>query len=129
MQSPIHLIPDATTRVVYVYIYLLLWLVWSQFCLLCQACMVRCVTKAMPIYFINGKKLKSCRAGLTNHTGSTYVFHTISHHWLLIASRVDKNTYTHTYTYRHTNKYNFDNKSCASAMGRRLTGLKIPHLL
>ena len=58
----------------------------------------------MPIHFINGKKLKSCRASLTNHTGSTYIYHTISHHWLLIALRVDKNTYTHTYAPTHTQK-------------------------
>ena len=39
-----------------------------------QACMMCCVTIAMPIHFINGKchmtKLKSCRTSLTNHTAS-----------------------------------------------------------
>ena len=52
---------------------------------------MRCVTKAMPIQFINGNKLKSCRMGLTNHTGpkSHYVMP------LVINGLGDKHTDTH----------------------------------
>ena len=66
--------------------------------------MMRCVTTAMPIQFINGNKLKSCRLGLTNHTQP------ISCHWLLTHSgtdtqtdrQTDRQTDTHTHTHTHT---------------------------
>ena len=61
----------ATTRE---FIYLLLLLVWHQIQHLFLVYTMHCVTKATPIYFINGKKLKNYRSGLSNHAGP------ISHH-------------------------------------------------
>ena len=55
-------------------IQLLLWLIQHQLHYLYLVCMMHYVTKAMPNYFINSKKPKSCRTRLTNHTGS------MSHH-------------------------------------------------
>ena len=51
-------------------------LVWHQLCFLSQAFMMHCVTKAMPIHFIDGKchnnlyiikKLKTYRTGLIGY--------------------------------------------------------------
>ena len=58
--------------------------------------MTHCVTKAMPIQFIDDNKLKSCRTGLTNHTWP------ISHHIrpLVIndlgGGQTDRQTHAHT---------------------------------
>ena len=38
---------------------------------LCLVCMTHCATKATPMQFIDGNKLKSHRMGLTNHTWPT----------------------------------------------------------
>ena len=48
-----------------------------------------CVNKATPIHFIDGKKLKSCRMGLTNHTGP------ISHYIMPLVNALEVDTQTH----------------------------------
>ena len=57
---------------------------------------MRCVTKATPIQFIDGNKLKSCRMGLTNHTRP------ISHHItpLVINGLGGGHTDTHILTHK-----------------------------
>ena len=58
---------------------------------------MHCVTKAMPIHSIDGKKLKSCRTGLTNHTWS------ISNHIMpLVMNAIRRNIHKHTHTHTHT---------------------------
>ena len=77
--------------------------------------MMCCVTKATPIRFITGNKLKSCRMGLTNHTQP------VSHHItpLVINALEGRHTDTHTHTYRRANKNNFKKS------GTRFNKLKI----
>ena len=57
-----------------------------------------CITKAMPIHFIDDKcyikKLKSCRYGLTSY------YRCILH--VLLIPSVYTHLYTHTYTHAHT---------------------------
>ena len=60
--------------------------------------MMCCVTKATPIKFINGNKLKSCKTGLTNHTWP------LSHHWLLIPLGADAQAPRHTHILTHEQK-------------------------
>ena len=56
----------------------ILWLVRHQLRHVCLACMMRCVTSAMVLQFIDDNILKSFRMGLTNHTWP------ISHHIRLL---------------------------------------------
>ena len=64
------------------------------------------VTKATPIHFIKGKKVKSCRAGLTNHTRS------ISHHITPLVINALRSGHTYAHTYRCANKSNFKANAC-----------------
>ena len=71
--------------------------------------MMCCVIKAMPISFINGKKLKSYRMSLTNHTEF------ISHHIMSLVinglgdghtdTDADIQTHRHTDTHTHTHTH------------------------
>ena len=81
------------------------------------ACTTCCVTKATPIQFTNGNRLKNSRTGLTNHTQP------ISHHWLLMPSGVDRDRQRETdrqterqtdrqtdrHTHKHTHKHTHAN--------------------
>ena len=86
----------ATTRQ---FISLFLWLVQHKLQHLCLVYMTCCVTKAMPIQFIDGNELKSCRMGLTNHTRP------ISHHITSLVINALKGGHTHTHTYIHTHTH------------------------
>ena len=82
-----------------------------------QAFMTCCVTKAMPIHFIDNKcHIKQLKSGksrktwLTNHTWS------ISHHWS------QGQGHTHIHTYQRMNKSNFK-KPGVPACGRHTPGV------
>ena len=73
---------------------------------LCLACMTHCVTKAMPIHFIDSKchikqlnAGKSCKVCLNNHTWS------ISHHIMLLV--INALGGGHTHICQHANKHDF----------------------
>ena len=68
---------------------------------LCLVCMMRCVTKPMPIQFIDSNKLKSCRMGLTNHTWP------MLHHITPLFINAFEGRHTDVHTYRHVNKNDF----------------------
>ena len=64
---------------------------------LCQSCMMGCVTKAIPIQFIDVKKLKSYRIGLTSHIGP------ISHHITALVINAVGGEHTQAHTDTQTN--------------------------
>ena len=81
------------------FICLLLWIVWHQLPHLCLECMMHCVTKATPIQFINGNKLKSCRMGSTNYTQP------MSHHITPLVINGPRGRHTGTQTHTHTDAW------------------------
>ena len=93
--------------------------------------MICCVTKAMPIHFINGKyhikqlkSGKSCKSSLTNHTQS------ISHHIMPLVinafgdRHTDRQTDRQTHILTHEPK-RFQETGCILAYGWCTFGLKI----
>ena len=67
-----------------------------------QVFMTCCVTKAMPIYFINGKcHIKQLKSVKSHKNG---LYHAIPHHWIIMHLEADT---THRHTNGHMNQSNF----------------------
>ena len=110
MLSLTHLITKTLRLIVTAgqFICLVLWLIRHRLQLLCLVCNTCCVTKATPIHFINGKKLKSFTAGLTDHTRS------ISHHITPLVINALGGQDMHAHTYHLSNKTYFKKQVCTS---------------